>query len=1005
MREVRVKVDGKYAQVEGFRKETLNIPWELVKKLESGSLPQRELLSLGHSIFKALFPDRERQNLVIPREGEKVIIVIDSDSQEAHNIPFELMATSTEHPATSFLLKNPNVSLIRTVPTVRLRRETLKRPLKVLFILSQPLEIMESQPIDPLREVGKVKEALRNYIARGLVELEVEVKASPQVLRNRLKRGYDIIHFSGHGREGGYLLLEDDKEPTKPFFASPEVIAALFEESPLPYLVYIDACESSRGSIYSPSLAYRLYKALKGTTVVGNISTITDRGATESVRAFYSRLFSGYPSEMVAAARTLSGFSEWYKTVCFTQPDAKLFEEPESRSREEGIKSFIPAEKSSRHYVYRYDLVRKAADKIAEGDHLFLHGVAGMGKSTLAEYLCEFFEGEFNHVLFIDLLDRGIEEPKELIEFLSLHFDFEEEENPTKSLKNFIKSLKGEKLLLVLDNIDYSVQDKRGEIKEEWKLFVETLLSAPNVFTMFTSRLKILISKRRGLANTIKIGEFRKPDLLLLLQWLDEKKRLFVAQNLKRVSEEIGYYPYGIAYWIEEEVPAEGLKSVLRAKLKEEKEDAVSFYGSYFKEHPELAALVSLPFPVSKDFLAQAYPKLYDLISRLALAEEVEWEGKSFFKFYRALTLFAPEDFSGSSLEELSEKLFQFKNKGEFDYLNLIHLPLSNEKKLLTFREFTKIYGDKAWFALQTASLEAIREIKNISKSLLEPPDYAMALNNLAVLLDDKGEIEEAERLYREALKIYKELSDANKAFLPYYAGTLNNLAVLLKNKGEIEEAERLYREALKIYKELSDANKAFLPDYAMALNNLANLLSNKREIEEAERLYREALKIRKELSDANKAFLPDYAGTLNNLANLLSNKREIEEAERLAEEALRVWESLKGSLLFNLEGWLKNLWNWSAIKVLKGKDLDLNFFERFCQFLTYGNFEPKEKFIITLKAQLSSLPIDERKRVLKSFKSSFLEIRNSLSTVCSLDIEEILKALEESALPKEERL
>jgi tetratricopeptide (TPR) repeat protein len=75
-----------------------------------------------------------------------------------------------------------------------------------------------------------------------------------------------------------------------------------------------------------------------------------------------------------------------------------------------------------------------------------------------------------------------------------------------------------------------------------------------------------------------------------------------------------------------------------------------------------------------------------------------------------------------------------------------------------------------------------------------------MTLNNLANLLSDKGENEEAEELYREALEIRKKLKEENEAYLPYYAMTLNNLAVLLSDKGENGEAEKLFREAFEVY-------------------------------------------------------------------------------------------------------------------------------------------------------------------------------------------------------------
>ena len=78
-------------------------------------------------------------------------------------------------------------------------------------------------------------------------------------------------------------------------------------------------------------------------------------------------------------------------------------------------------------------------------------------------------------------------------------------------------------------------------------------------------------------------------------------------------------------------------------------------------------------------------------------------------------------------------------------------------------------------------------------------------------------------------------------------AATCNNLAVLLsKSSAGRKEAEDLYREALKLRRELAKENPSvYGSDVAMTCNNLANLLSKSSAgRKEAEDLYREALKL-----------------------------------------------------------------------------------------------------------------------------------------------------------------
>ena len=93
-------------------------------------------------------------------------------------------------------------------------------------------------------------------------------------------------------------------------------------------------------------------------------------------------------------------------------------------------------------------------------------------------------------------------------------------------------------------------------------------------------------------------------------------------------------------------------------------------------------------------------------------------------------------------------------------------------------------------------------------------------------------------------------------------AQALNSLANLHKRINQPAEAEAEYTEALKIRRELAEANpQAYLPDVAQTLNSLAGLHADTN-------LLAEALKIRRDLAEINtEAYLPGVADTLNNLA------------------------------------------------------------------------------------------------------------------------------------------
>ena len=107
-----------------------------------------------------------------------------------------------------------------------------------------------------------------------------------------------------------------------------------------------------------------------------------------------------------------------------------------------------------------------------------------------------------------------------------------------------------------------------------------------------------------------------------------------------------------------------------------------------------------------------------------------------------------------------------------------------------------------------------------ITEKALGPdhPSVSTTLNNLAGLLESQGKYEEAEPLYRRALKIYEKALGPDH---PSVATTLNNLATLYKSQGKYEEAEPLYRRALKIIKEKLGENH---PNYRTCMMNFLSM-------------------------------------------------------------------------------------------------------------------------------------------------------------------------------------
>jgi len=131
-------------------------------------------------------------------------------------------------------------------------------------------------------------------------------------------------------------------------------------------------------------------------------------------------------------------------------------------------------------------------------------------------------------------------------------------------------------------------------------------------------------------------------------------------------------------------------------------------------------------------------------------------------------------------------------------------------------------------------------------------PENVVARNGLAEVLKSRGELPEAERLYRETVTRF-----------PSDVVARTGLAEVLKSRGELPEAERLYREAVTRF-----------PSDVVARSGLAEVLKSRGELAEAERLYREAV-----------TRFPSDVVARNGLANLLRQQRRFDEALELRPE------------------------------------------------------------------------------------------------------------------------
>jgi tetratricopeptide (TPR) repeat protein len=165
-------------------------------------------------------------------------------------------------------------------------------------------------------------------------------------------------------------------------------------------------------------------------------------------------------------------------------------------------------------------------------------------------------------------------------------------------------------------------------------------------------------------------------------------------------------------------------------------------------------------------------------------------------------------------------------------------------------------------------------------------PDTAMSLNNLAELLRQQGDLKGARPLFERALAINEKVLGPEH---PATATSVNNFALLLEQQDDVAGARTFYERALAIRQRVLGTDH---PNTAASLNNLAELLRKQGDPDAAQPLSERALAIYEKVLGPEH---PDTARAVNNLAMLFWDKGDVARARPLFERALAIREKLLG--------------------------------------------------------------------------------------------------------------
>ncbi|MER8887719.1 CHAT domain-containing protein [Mesorhizobium sp. M0816] len=178
-------------------------------------------------------------------------------------------------------------------------------------------------------------------------------------------------------------------------------------------------------------------------------------------------------------------------------------------------------------------------------------------------------------------------------------------------------------------------------------------------------------------------------------------------------------------------------------------------------------------------------------------------------------------------------------------------------------------------------AVDVARSIVEMTRGYFGSDDleYATALNNLGVVLDEAGLFADAASAHREALSIRTAIDDHS----PEAAQSLDNLAQALLASGEMEASIAFAKRSLDIRQKIFGPNHL---EVATSLNSLANIYIRNQNFVEAETALKECLDIRERELGLDH---PDVAVTLNNQGALFRRTKRFAEASKSYNRSLGI--------------------------------------------------------------------------------------------------------------------
>ncbi|MBJ7296445.1 MAG: tetratricopeptide repeat protein, partial [Dolichospermum sp.] len=885
--------------------------------------------------------DRWLQKLINQYQRQGIILAIATAEKLAH-LPWEVL-----HDGKSFLVQQSIIPVrwvsSDSVKTLSVEKNPENRALQVLFMATSP------QGVEPVLDFEAEEARILEATGRQPLALTVEESGCLSELGYLVadygKDYFDIFHITGHATiTNGQPEFITETETGAAYYASAEDIATALQFR-LPKLIFLSGCRTGQaggdGDNYGsvPSMAEELLKA-GAKAVLGWGQKVLESDATEAAATLYKELAAG-KQITEAVARTYQTLiknkaQDWHLLRLYAadslpgelvtplrtprrKPAPPLsvsteFLDPAGRVKVPTRESFVGRR------LQLQDCLRTLTQP-TEKIGVLIHGMGGLGKSSLAARLCDRLP-TFQRVVLVGRID----EPSlvsRLVEKLDDNEQRKQLQNPDEELRFRFKrvfqqlSEAGEKpFLLVLDDFEVNLE----------------LTSPPTPLLQGEGSLVPPFPRREGGLGGLGRLQPIAAEVLTALVWAIRETytnhRLIITCRYDFEFSQLQYFykqplegmrgadltkkcnrleAFGAKSQVDEALKSqarrladgnprllEWLDKILQnstvdqvAILNRLEVDAVELREQVLAEallqqmDETMGEMLSqglvFELPVPREALSavcENIPNLADYINRAVALGLLEVSPDESLRVPRILPLTLSTNIE-TLHQQAAEVLYRLwyeeaETSTEEEKLEIHRLALLGKQG-----EIASTVGmavTNKWI-----DTSQFRETSQLCKSILETVKDYRILTNLARSEKELGEIEQAHQHYQQALELCPATDEKGKAII------IHNLAVICVNTGKIEEAIALYQQSLQLTKSIGDVQ-----GIAATLNDLAYIYSDTGKIAEPIILYQKSLQLKESIGDVQ-----GIAVTLKNLGYVYINIGKIEEAIALYQQSLQLTESI----------------------------------------------------------------------------------------------------------------